>query len=72
VLSAVLVWVDGETFCEVIGSSTIEWPHDDLGGRERGRTCSWQGGLTSSARRRTAGRTSVAQPRPDVDSCRSG
>ena len=31
-----------------------------------------QGGLASSARRRSAGRTSVAQPQPDVDSCRSG
>jgi hypothetical protein len=57
---------------EVIGSSTLEWPHEHLGERERSAPAHGQGGLTSSARRRTAGRTSVAQPQPDVDSCRSG
>src|SRR4051794_9115000 len=51
--SSLLLWVDGDTFCEVIGSSTLEWPHGDLAESERGRTCAL--GRAGSSRRRDVG-----------------
>ena len=65
-------WTWGRYWVKFIGSSTLRVAARYLGERERRRACTEQGGLTSSARRRSAGRTSVAQPQPDVDSCRSG
>ena len=62
----------GELLGEVIGSSTLECRTTTSASASAGAPARGQGGLTSSARRRTAGRTSVAQPQPDVDSCRSG
>ena len=71
-LSPVPPEVVGELLGEVIGSSTLECRRPPRRARAQARLHRGQGGLTSSARRRTAGRTSVAQPQPDVDSCRSG